>query len=54
MARFSSIIRELRVVEFFGLHIWDPEEILHIFDVSIDVSIGEIKFWGQVARGGGA
>ena len=50
MARFSSIIRELRVVEFFGLHIWDPEEILHIFDVSI----GEIKFWGQVARGGGA
>ena len=31
---FSTITRELRVVEFFGLHIRNPDKILHIFDVS--------------------
>ena len=34
MTSFSTITRELRVGEFFGLHIRDPEEILHTFDVS--------------------
>ena len=34
LARFSAITRELLVVEFFGLHIRDPEEILPLFDVS--------------------
>ena len=37
--RFGSFFhynsrRELRVVEKNGLHIRDPEEILHIFDIS--------------------
>ena len=34
LTSFSTITRELRVVEFFGLHIRDPEEILDHFDVS--------------------
>ena len=34
LTSFSTITRKLRVVEFFGLHIRDPEEILDHFDVS--------------------
>ena len=34
LTSFSSITRERRVVEFFELHIRDPEEILDHFDVS--------------------
>ena len=34
LTSFSTITQELRVVEFFGLHIRDPEEILDQFDVS--------------------
>ena len=34
LTSFSTITRELRVVEFFGLYIRDLEEILDRFDVS--------------------
>ena len=34
MTNFSTITQELWVVELFGLHIRDPEEILPLFDVS--------------------
>ena len=34
LTSFSTITRELWVVEFFGLHIRNPEEILDDFDVS--------------------
>ena len=34
LTSFSTTTRELRVLDFFGLLIRGPEEILHIFDVS--------------------
>ena len=34
LTSFSTITRELGVVEFFGLHIRNSEEILDHFDVS--------------------
>ena len=34
LTSFSTISRELRFVEFFGLHIGDHEAILDRFDVS--------------------
>ena len=56
LTSFSTITRERRVVEFFGLHIRDPEEILDRFDVSyapkknIDFNLGKpnlITVFGQ-------
>ena len=47
LARFSTITRELRVVERNRLQIRDPEKILHIIDVSY--AQNKVDFFRKIA-----